>query len=312
MGTLLHIGYHKTGTASLQNFVFPTKAGAGFSLVAGGKRIRPAFVEVNPYEFDPDAARAGFEPGIREAESRDLVPVLSAERLSGNPHFGGYDSKLIADRLAAAFPDARVLVAIREQAGMLISLYKQYVKRGGAASFRQYVAGPPGAGQVPRFRLDFLEYHRLVAHYQSLFGGENVLVLPYEILRTRPEAFLDRIGAFVGAPASEADLRWKNASLSALSLSLKRHANRWVVRSAFNPAPPLAVDESNKDLLRLCDALDARVPDALRSRQERRWRRFAEAEVGGDRYARSNALTVGLTGLDLRALGYTCAPTGTD
>jgi hypothetical protein len=310
MRPLLHIGYHKTGTASLQNFVFPAKAGAGFSLVAGGKGIRPTFVEANPFGFDSEAARERFEPEIREAEFRGLVPVLSAERLSGNPHFGGYDSKLIADRLAAAFPEARVLVAIREQAGMLVSLYKQYVKRGGAASFQQYVAGPPGAGQAPRFRLDFLEYHRLVAHYQSLFGGENVLVLPYEILRTRPEAFLDRIGAFVGTPATEADLRWKNASPSALSLSLKRHANRWVVRSAFNPAPPFALDGTNESLLRLCNAADARVTAALRDPRERRWRRVAEDAIG-DRYAQSNALTAGLTGLDLRAFGYTCAPTGT-
>lgn len=310
MRPLLHIGYHKTGTASLQNFVFPN-AGAGFSLVAGGKRIRPAFVEVNPFGFDPDAARAGFEPDIRKAESRNLVPVLSAERLSGNPHFGGYDGKTIADRLAAAFPDARVLVAIREQAGMLVSLYKQYLKRGGAVSFQQYVGAPPGADRAPRFRFDFLEYHRLIGHYRNLFGDENVLVLPYELLRTLPGEFLGQIGGFLGAPATEADLRWKNASPSALSLSLKRHANRWVVRNAFNPAAPFALDGSNGALLRLCDAADARVvPDALRGRRERGWRRFAEGEVG-DRYAQSNSLTAELTGLDLRAFGYDCAPSRT-
>ncbi len=114
----------------------------------------------------------------------------------------------------------------------------------------------------------------------------------------------------MGTPATEADLRWKNASLSALSLSLKRHANRWVVRSAFNPAPPFALNGTNEALLRLCDAADARVTAALRDPRERRWRRVAEDAIG-DRYAQSNALTAGLTGLDLRAFGYTCAPTGT-
>jgi hypothetical protein len=308
MRPLLHIGYHKTGTTWLQKHVFPN-ARAGFSLVSGGKRLRPTFVEINPFGFDPEAVRAGFESDIREAESRGLVPVLSAERLSGNPHFGGYDGRLIADRLAAAFPDARVLVAIREQAGMLVSLYKQYVKRGGAAPFRRYVAGTPGADRAPRFRLDFLEYHRLVAHYQALFGDENVLVLPYELLLSQPEVFLEQIGGFLGVPATGADPRWANASPSALSLSLKRHANRWVVRDAFNPVPPFAFDGANDDLLRLCSAADARVPATLLERHERRWRRFAEAEVG-DHYAESNALTARLTGLDLRAFGYACAPRG--
>jgi hypothetical protein len=306
MRPLLHIGYHKTGTTWLQKHVFPN-VDAGFSFVAGGRRMRPAFVEVNPFGFDPDDARAGFEPDIREAGSRDLVPVLSAERLCGNPHFGGYDGRTIADRLATVFPDARVLVVIREQGGMLVSLYKQYLKRGGAASFRQYVRAPPGADRAPRFRFDFLEYHRLINHYRNLFGAENVLVLPYEILLSRPEAFLEQIGGLLGVPAIKAELRWANTSPSALSLSLKRYANRWVVHDAFNPYPPLALDGSNDALLGLCRKVDARVPAAVGGKHERRWRRFAEAEIG-DRYTRSNALTAELTGLDLRAFGYACSP----
>ncbi len=55
-------------------------------------------------------ARAS-KPDTEEAESRNLAPVFSAERLSGNPHFGCYDGKTIANRLAAASSDARVLVA---------------------------------------------------------------------------------------------------------------------------------------------------------------------------------------------------------
>jgi len=49
------------------------------------------------------------------------VPVLSAERLSGNPDSGGYDSVHVAEYLAATFPEARVLIVIREQADMLVS-----------------------------------------------------------------------------------------------------------------------------------------------------------------------------------------------
>ncbi len=51
--------------------------------------------------------------------------------------------------------------------------------------------------------------------------------------------------------------------------------------------------------------LDSRLPTALHDRQERRWRRHAAREVGA-RYAQSNAVTAGLTNLDLRKFGYAC------
>ena len=304
MQPLLHIGYHKTGTTWLQTRIFP-RTKTGFCQVARSKTLVPAFVQVNPFSFEPEAVRKDFEPGIREARARNLVPVLSSERLSGNPHSGGYDSKNIADRLAAVFPDARVLVVIREQTSMLVSIYKQYVKAGGAAPFRRYITVPPAGPRMPLFRFDFLEYHRLVGYYQDLFGVTNVLVLPYELLQTQPQTFLERIGEFGGVPVARARLRPKAVSLSALTLSFKRHANRYVVWDTLNPGAPLAFDESNEHLKRLCNKVDRKLPVALRHLYERRWRRFAEREVG-TRYAESNSLTAKLTGLDLRTLGYTC------
>ncbi len=304
MRPLLHIGYYKTGTTWLQRHVFPN-AGANLSLVAGSKALRSAFVKVNPFDFEPEIVRKDFEPRIREAQARNHVAVLSSERLAGNPHSGGYDSKIIADRLVAVFPNARVLIVIREQRGMLVSMYKQYLKRGGAATFEQYVHQPKGPPRVPLFRFDFLEYHRLIGYYQGLFGAENVLVLPYELLQTQPRTFLERIGGFAGVPATRAELSRVHPSPSSLVLSLKRHANRWIVRNSLNPAAPFAFSGSNKILEHICREVDAWLPAALRGGHERRWYRIAEREAGA-RYTESNALTAKLTGIDLRAFGYTC------
>lgn len=274
-------------------------------MVARTKALRQALVEVNPFGFEPEIVRKDFEPGIREAQAQNHVPVLSSERLSGNPHSGGYDSKTIADRLASTFPNARVLVVIREQTSMLISVYKEYVRSGGAASFRHYVNAPLGSARVPLFRFDYLEYHRLVGYYCDLFGAANVLALPYELLQMQPQTFLSRINEFLSMPATHSEFRRVNTSPSSFALSLKRQANRWIVRDDLNPAPFFALDGSNKTLMRLCRKVDAQVPTALRNGHERRWHRFAEREVG-IRYAESNALTAKLTGIDLRAFGYVC------
>jgi sulfotransferase family protein len=302
MRSLLHIGYHKTGSTWLGRHVFADRA-AGFSVAARPRELHSAFVAVNPFDFAPGPIAERLEPGLREARDQGLVPVLSHERLSGNPHSGGYDSRSVADRLAAALPNAKVLIVIREQRSMLVSLYKQYVKRGGAASFERYVGTPPARGPVPAFRFDFLEYHRLINHYQDLFGAANVLVLTYELLRSDPQAFLGRLGTFAGAPATEAEVRLENASPSAFSLGLKRHANRYFVRDALNPSPPLAFDGANELLLRLCRAADARTTREGRDRREQEWRRRAESEIGAH-YAESNALTARLIDTDLAALGY--------
>ncbi len=274
-------------------------------MVARAKALRPIFLEGDPFGFNARSAREAFRPGIERAQQNSLVLVLSAERLSGNPHSGGYDSKQIAERLAAAFPEARVLLVIREQAQMLVSAYKQYVKKGGPGTLKQYAVPPSEEPRVPLFDFRFFEYHRLVGCYQRLFGAENVLVLPYEILRADPPAFLERIGDFADTSVPPPDTEPVKVSPSALSLSFKRWANRWVVRSDLNPAPPFEAEGADRTLLRLCYKVDARMPAGLRALHERHLRAVAQELVNG-RYAESNAATTELTGLDLKALGYAC------
>jgi len=300
MQPLVHIGYHKTGTTWLQREVFSSSA-AGFSQLGGAQRL----IAVNAFSFKPRKVRKQMERRIGEVLDRGLTPVLSSERLSGAPHFGGYDSEIIADRLAAVFPNSRIMVVIREQKEMFLSIYKQYIRRGGAASLRQYLAAPRDGYWMPQFRFEYLEYHRLISRYQDLFGARNVLVLPYELLRSRPGDFLAKVSGFMDMPPAEPRNRPMNVSLSALSLSLRRHANRYVVLDPVNPAPPFDFPRSHEILERSCRAVDAIAPKSLLERHERRWRQRAAREVG-NRYSHSNARTAALTGLALRTFGYDC------
>jgi hypothetical protein len=129
-------------------------------------------------------------------------------------------------------------------------------------------------------------------------------MLPYELLRDQPRTFLKRLGDFAGA-ATAADPRLEpvNASLSALSLTFKRHANRWVVRDPLNPTPPFEIEGANQRLLELCAATDPKIPSSLRKLSERRLQNISR-DIVGDRYAESNAATSQLTNLDLRSYGY--------
>jgi Sulfotransferase family len=306
---LLHIGYHKTGSRWLRHLFFGNPAtGYGWVDKAGEEHPVRRLVAVRPFEFDADRARAEFEPLLRKIVDAGLSPVVSFERLSGNPFSGGYDSKEIADRLVQVFPEGRVLVVVREQRSMIVSTYKQYVREGGALPVSKFMRPPTSRSRrVPLFDLRHFEYHHLIAYYRRLFGPERVLALPYEQFRSDPRSFVRRLAEFAGRPLSDEQLdalpfdSRTNPGPPATTIAARRWLNVIGVRTDLNPAPPLA----NPFFWRLgkrIDRFDLAPPRAV-MHEEEKLRRIV-AEKVGDLYAESNRRTVELTGVDLASYGW--------
>ena len=80
---------------------------------------------------------------LAEADAANAVPVVSHERLSGDIETGGVDSQPIADRLAETFRNAKVLIVIREQRDMLLSIHKTELTFGTYRDL-EALAGPFG------------------------------------------------------------------------------------------------------------------------------------------------------------------------
>jgi hypothetical protein len=299
---VIHIGYHKTGTTWLQRKLF-ANAELGYRRIAltqDGVDLH----RIHDLDFDAVRCRAEMAVKLERCEQEGLIPVISSMRLSGNPHSGGYDSRVLADRLAAVFPGARVILVIREQRSMILSSYAQYVKAGGPCSLRAYLLAPDDARR-PGFRFEHFRYDRLIAHYQRLFGKERLLVETYERFRDEPHAFAETVAAFAGgkAPPPEAEGAVLNRSLGPLALSLLRWLNPFVKPDSLNGWSPYASHWLNKPARLLVDGLDRLAPRALRDGIQRRWRARIETETAG-RYEESNRRTAALTGLDLARFGY--------
>lgn len=301
-GPIVHVGYHKTGTSWLQKHLFRTED-RGFARLLLSSR-HSDFIWVDEFDFDPARYRAEFGPAIAQARAAGRVPIVSSERLSGNPHSGGYDSRRLADRLHAVFPDARILIAIREQRGVILSTYGQYVRAGGVCSLRDYLRGP-GDSRLPWFRLSYFRYDRLVRYYQSLFGREQVLVEAYEHFREDPEAYVRRVCDFCGVVVKD-DLPYrqvKNPGLGPLALGLQRRLNPFVVRDSLNGNSALAIPLLRGPSRALLRGFDRLSPRPWNERLRAGWRRtVAEATEGY--YEESNRRTEEATGLDLARLGY--------
>jgi len=203
---LIHIGFHKTGSSWLQQELFHADSEHFCPLTPdrnpnSGKFIGKHFVrDEQRYLLSSFAMNTG---AIHQAVDSvcvspgERVPVISYERLSGNPHAGSFDARTIADRIKAAFPDARIFCVIREQKDMILSTYFQYLKIGGTDSLTSYLTRSYD-GRRPGFSPAAFNYIDLVDYYCRLFSRDQVLVLPYEMLRDSAREFLGRLGDFTG------------------------------------------------------------------------------------------------------------------
>lgn len=191
---LLHVGYHKTATTWLQNAVF-TRAN-GFPPLLSHREIFDHIVTPHGLTFDTAGVRALLD-SRRGQDTEGAVDVMSLEALSGNPFYGGRESDAYAARLADVASGARILITIRAQDRIIASVYMQYVLRGGTASPRRFFDGAQVGGYYG-FDPAHFEYHRLVGLYQRLFGSENVLVLPQEMIAADQAEAVRLLASFSG------------------------------------------------------------------------------------------------------------------
>lgn len=303
---LVHLGYHKTATTWLQNAIFSDST-LGFISPWGAQAgiAVDEFVLVNPFHFHADRARTGFEAGLAEARQQGLVPVLSNEALCGQPVSGGRFEygKYVVDRIHETFPDAKILIVVREQRAALLSHYREYIANGASGDLARFIGGvelPPGF--APDCPLGHFEYDALVGHALALFGAQNVLVLAFEMLREERDRFLSELLHFVGRPVPKvADHAPERVGVKGLGLAFRRACNRvnFGKPDWSRPNQSMAMELVSK----ASRWIERVAPEAWQRAYEARLRQYVEAQVGS-RYAVSNARLEQLTGLELRRYGY--------
>lgn len=245
MRPIVHIGYHKTATTWFQNAVYPAATSHAF---VPRVEARKALVLPDAFAFDADEARRRLNPPCGRP------PVLCEETLSGYLHNGGLNghlSKAVAERIHATFPDAHVVIFIRRQTDMIAATYQQYVRGGGTYRPRRYLfphrhlrgafAEPD---KVPRFTFAHFEYDRLIAHYDRLFGAENVHVLLYEQLGDDRAGVIDALERRTGLVIDRERLcnERRNVSLPLPLVRAARVANLFTERTVLDKRTLLNVN----------------------------------------------------------------------
>lgn len=141
-------------------------------------------------KLDDWAARADRQRGQWEGKT-----LLSSEGLSG---FSLPTARVMANLLLGAGV-RKIIFICRRQADWSISLWRQMVLKddrfGRFVSF-DYLFG--NDGDISKLNLVDMDWAEYALLYQRLFGIENVLVLPYELLTKDPSAFYSKIEGFLG------------------------------------------------------------------------------------------------------------------
>lgn len=218
---LIHIGFPKTGSTALQSW----------------------FAHHPELVYAPTGLaghRDGDDLAERAASGGELEPwcVTSAERLSV-PRSSQRDADVdapgdvpLAERrrracglLRALFGDATILIVTRGFEGVLASAYSQHVRVGGTMSPRELL-DPSHQTE------DYFDYDATIALYGDAFGDERLIVLPYELLRDDPGAFVAALERRLGVTTSGRLPPRLYLSLSAAELYWYPRLTRVVAKAA--------------------------------------------------------------------------------
>lgn len=214
-----------------------------------------------------------------------------------------------ARRVKAVFPDAIIVILIRAQPEMIAAAYTQYVRGGGTHGPRRYlfparyVLGAfRHAYKAPRFAFEHFEYDRLIAHYDALFGRDQVVVRCYEQLRSGHDAFIDDLCQATGLRLDRSAIshRKSNASFGLATMWLGRLLGLFTARSVMDKAYIVGIPgfyEIRRLLLKGFAAIDP-TPSGLAALPGSIVRHIRE------RYAESNRRLVQSRALDLENFGY--------
>jgi len=211
--SIVHVGYHKTGTTFLQNEVFPFIEGVNYvdfneCAIKFRKIYRSTTLEFKSYNTE--------EFGI------SLGSLYSFEDLIGEMGIGTYNYEIASRLKAVGFK--KIIITIRRQDKMVESIYRQYIQRGGVLPAAKYVENPDF------FRWSYLNYYDLIERYSDIFGKENVLIFTQEELKDSLSTVLEKLKTFCGASKQiklGSSLKKGNKSLSYCSIKLLRVINHF-------------------------------------------------------------------------------------
>jgi hypothetical protein len=217
MNFFLHVGYPKTGSTWLINNFLIKVTNITFYKK---KYVQQYFLKPNAFDFNPEIVTEMFN--IQNEQN----VWLSDENLIGGLKSGGLGgllSKEVANRLKLVFPNAKIIIFIRNQIDNVVSSYLQYIKSGGNYGLRKFLF-PEKYSQhkwnnLYLFNCEYFLYDKILEYYADLFGRENLNIFLFE-------EFCENTEKFISEFASRFELKYDRDQID---YSIANMSYRWLL-----------------------------------------------------------------------------------
>ena len=215
---LIHVGFPKSGSTYLQHWFalhpdlsYEPGGLAGLDSVYGVARL--AAVPHKPYRYRVTSYEGLSAPQANAGWSLDYRP-------DGLPPAAR--QKHACTILAELFPNATILIVTRGFRSMILSSYSQYLRVGGNLPLVDLLLPAEGSqiqgdGLTPAGQ--YWNYDRLIEEYRVAFGTDNVIVLPYELLRDNPGEFTAHVERRLSLQPFSCEIGQLNPALSGEELA---------------------------------------------------------------------------------------------
>lgn len=238
---VLHVGFSKTGTTTLQKHLFSNHSQVhylGKPYVDDTlKTLVHRLIMQESLVYDPAPLRNHLEKEILlNINPAQKVILLSEEMLLS--YSKARDKGLVAQRLNEAFPSAKILFTIRDQFELLKAAYLSRGRQlnyvppqysGLHVTFREWLA--LAFENIERSYLGHADYYKTIDYYARLFGKNRVCVLLLEELIHSPAEYAGKLSDFLGIAADETrDLlagKHANRGISRFQLESEALRSRW-------------------------------------------------------------------------------------
>lgn len=300
---VIHVGLHKTGTTWLQGQLSGARYQDDLVFCGNINFIYRQFLVPDAQEFSPEETRAAFcDRWASQLDGRQAV-MVSGEYLGGRPFHAKHMREVTAARIARTFPEAHILITLREQAAIIYSMYGQYLRFGYTSSLSEFLRQPsPHSSFQPVLDRAFYDYARLLDLYERFFPGDRIMMAPSEWMFANPDTFIDRLNAQLGTslPVPENQMRDKvaNPAWSDLAYGVLRQLNRF---DSQDSRWQRSVGRLGPNAM--AARIDRLTPAILRRRMRAARMDMIRQEIG-DFYAASNRTLAERIGLDLTSFGY--------
>jgi hypothetical protein len=213
----IHVGYPKTATTSLQNYLFAGHDEVGYinndlqstSIIKRILYSRENAIERNKSQIYAELKKVvdnykNYETLVFSNES--LLSMSMFFRIAPKPMVFIEDVNSIARKLhkvfseSGLFDEVKIVIAIRRQEDLIKSIYAQVYNRyfkkfKQTNTFKKFITY--SLLHKENFILDALHFENVILQYEQIFGASNVGVFVFEELKLNPHSFITDLSRFL-------------------------------------------------------------------------------------------------------------------